>query len=208
MNFDPHFKSLQDGRTDINIQYELLDIVFLTLVAILCGAEGCKDIQRFGESKLEWLRKYRAFKQGIPWRHTIARIIGSLSPDNRLDCFVSWLNSVREKQGHEHLAIDGKTLRRSHHNGDKMTALHLLSVMAVDSGPVVYQSRSADKKNEIKSVQESLELFDVKDSCVTLDAMHCQKETVSTLRKQQADYVIQIKNNQKTLYEEIKAWLS
>ncbi len=153
MNFDPHFKSLQDGRTDINIQYELLDIVFLTLVAILCGAEGCKDIQRFGESKLEWLRKYRAFKQGIPWRHTIARIIGSLSPDNRLDCFVSWLNSIREKQGHEHLAIDGKTLRRSHHNGDKMTALHLLSVMAVDSGPVVYQSRSADKKNEIKSVQ-------------------------------------------------------
>ena len=89
MNFDPHFKSLQDGRTDINIQYELLDIVFLTLVAILCGAEGWKDIQRFGESKLDWLRKYRAFKQGIPQRHTIARIIGSLSPDNRLDCFVS-----------------------------------------------------------------------------------------------------------------------
>ncbi len=87
-----------------------------------------------------------------------------------------------------------------------MTALQLLSVMAVNSGPVVYQSRSAGKKNEIKSVQESLELFDVKDSCVTLDAMHCQKETVSTLRKQQADYVIQIKNNQKTLYEEIKAW--
>ena len=89
MNFDPHFKSLQDSRTDINIRYELLDIVFLTLVAILCGAEGWKDIQRFGESKLEWLRKYRAFKQGIPQHHTIARIIGSLSPDNRLDCFVS-----------------------------------------------------------------------------------------------------------------------
>ena len=70
-----------------------------------------------------------------------------------MDCFVSWLNSVREKQGHEHLAIDGKTLRRSHHNGDKMTALHLLSVMAVDSGLVVYQSCSAGKKNEIKSVQ-------------------------------------------------------
>ena len=95
MNFDPHFKSLQDGRTDINIQYEVLDRVFLTLVAILCGAEGWKDIQRFGESKLERLRKYRAFKQGIPWRHTITQIIGSLSPDNRLDCFVSWLNNLR-----------------------------------------------------------------------------------------------------------------
>ena len=82
MNFDPHFKSLQDGRIDINIRYELLDIVFLTLVAILCGAEGCKDIQRFGESKLEWLRKYRAFKQGIPRRHTIDRIIGVIPPKN------------------------------------------------------------------------------------------------------------------------------
>ena len=104
------------------------------------------------------------------------------------------------------LILDGRTdINIQYNNVDKMTALHLLSVMAVNSGPVVYQSRSADKKNEIKSVQESLELFDVKDSCVTLDEMHCQKETVSTLRKQQADYVIQIKNNQKTLYEEIKA---
>ena len=204
MNFDPHFKSLQDGQTDINILYELLDIVFLTLVAILCGAEGWKDIQRFGESKLECLRKYRAFEQGIPRHHTTARIIGSLSPDNRLDCFVSWLNSVREKQGHEHLAIDGKTLRRSHHNGDKMTALHLLSVMAVDSGLVVYQSCSAGKKNEIKSVQgRALNCLMLKT--VVSPWMHCQKETVPTLRKQQADYVIQIKNNQKTLYEEIKA---
>ena len=82
MNFDPHFKSLQDGRTDINIRYELLDIVFLTLVAILCRAEGWKDIQCFGESKLEWLRKYRAFKQGIPRRHTIDRIIGVIPPKN------------------------------------------------------------------------------------------------------------------------------
>ena len=191
-----HYLPMKKWRTCYHCPGRMssVSVSVLTLVAILCGAEGCKDIQRFGESKLEWLRKYRVFKQGIPWRHTIARIIGSLSPDNRLDCFVSWLNSVREKQGHEHLVIDGKTLRRSHHNGDKMTALQLLSVMAVDSGPVVYQSRSADKKNEIKSVQESLELFDVKDSCVTLDAMHCQKETVSTLRKQQADYVIQVKN--------------
>ncbi len=127
MNFDPHFKLLQDGRTDINIQYELLDIVFLTLVAILCGAEGWKDIQRFGESKLEWLRKYRAFEQGIPWRHTIARIIGSLSSDNRKPLVVSlmrkWIKDMVVLNG---VAISGwmsPTGLNQHNHGKAYTVL-------------------------------------------------------------------------------------
>jgi predicted transposase YbfD/YdcC len=176
MSFLTHFAELEDGRTDINVKYELLDVVFLTLVAVLAGAEGWQDIERFGDAKLEWLRRYRRFASGIPRRHTVARIIGALRPEGLLKGFVSWVNEVRAGRGRSQLAIDGKTLRRSHH-GEKTTALHLLSAMAVDSGLVVYQTPSLGKKNEIKTVQQLLEVLDVSGTCVSLDAMHCQTET-------------------------------
>lgn len=75
MSFDQHFSELQDGRTDINISYELMDAIFLTIAALSSGAEGWQDIQRFGDSKQDWLRSYRAFKEGIPRRHTILPVL-------------------------------------------------------------------------------------------------------------------------------------
>lgn len=205
MSFEQHFKTLQDGRTDINISYDLMDVIFLTLAALLSGAEGWQDIQRFGDSKLDWLRQYRPFKQGIPRRHTIARTIGALSPEHLLECFVSWVNEVRACKGHGHIAIDGKTLKGSR-GKDRHSALHLLSAMAIDSGLVICQQRSAGKKNEIQTVQELLDVLDIRDACVTLDAMHCQKATVQKLRERSADYVIQIKANQKQFLHEIEAY--
>jgi len=203
--FIHYFNALEDGRTDINITYNLLDVVFLTVVALLSGAEGWQDIQRFGDAKLSWLRQHRAFHDGIPRRHTIARIIGAINPDDLLACFVTWVNEVRLKRGQAHIAIDGKTLRRSH-TGDKSNALHLLSAMVVDSGLVIYQQPSQGKKNEIKTVQQLLDTLDIRETCVTLDAMHCQTETVKKIRLKSADYVIQVKANQTRLHEEIQAF--
>lgn len=205
MSFIEYFTELEDGRTDINIRYELLDVVFLTVTAMLSGAEGWKDIQRFGESKLEWLRCHRAFAEGIPRRHTIARIIGAIHPESLLECFVGWVNEIRGNNGKRQIAIDGKTLRRSH-TGDTGNALHLLSAMVVESGLVVYQRLSEGKKNEIGTVQQLLDILDISDACVTLDAMHCQKETVRRLRARGADYIIQLKANQKRLYKEVQAF--
>lgn len=205
MTFLEHFNELEDGRTDINITYDLLDVVFLTIVAVVCGAEGWQDIQWFGEGQLQWLRRHRPFTHGIPRRHTIARIINAIDTDDLLQCFMSWLNSVRQQRGQTQIAIDGKTLRRSH-DGDSTNALHLLSAMSVDSGLVLYQKTSEGKKNEIISARDVLRLIDISHSCVTLDAMHCQVETVDIIREKQADYVIQVKCNQKHLYNEIQAY--
>ena len=205
MSFITHFEEITDGRTDINIRYDLLDVVFLTLVAILSGAEGWQDIERFGTTKLNWLRKHRAFKEGIPRRHTIARIISGIKPDSLLSSFVSWVNELRVTKGQSHIAIDGKTLRGSH-TGNRDTALHLVTAMAIDSGLVLHQKPSTGKKNEIKTVQRLLDDLDLNEACVTIDAMHCQKATVSKLRQQSADYIIQVKANQGYLYEQIKAF--
>ncbi len=118
MSFINHFRELENGRTDINIRHDLLDVVFLAITAMLSGARGWKGIQLFGEAKLDWLRQHRRFEAGVPRRHTIARIISAIRPESLLECFVGWVNEARGVSGKGQIAIDGKTLRRIH-PGDK-----------------------------------------------------------------------------------------
>tara|TARA_B100000745_G_C20107429_1_gene378974 strand:+ start:94 stop:1197 length:1104 start_codon:yes stop_codon:yes gene_type:complete len=205
VSFIAHLEELEDSREDINKAYELIDIVFLTMAASLGGAEGWKAIKRFGDNKLDWLREFRPFENGIPTRHTIGRIIRGISADSLVHCFANWINSQRELNGQQQIAFDGKTLKGSGKN-KHIEALHLMSAMVVESGLVIYQTESKNKKNEIKTMQSMLECIPVKGHIVTADAMHCQTETAKKIREEGADYVLQVKGNQKRLREEIAAY--
>lgn len=205
MPFITHFETLEDTRSHINKKHELLDIIFLTVVAILSGAEGWKDIKQFGDSKLDWLRKFRKFEAGIPVDDTIARIISALEPTALLTCFMSWVNEIRTSQSQSVIAFDGKTLRHSF-DGDRKTALHSVSAYAVEQGLVLAQCKSLSKKNEVSTVMELLELLELKGNVVTADAMHCLKKVAAAVNKKEGDYVLQVKNNQGKLANEIKAY--
>jgi predicted transposase YbfD/YdcC len=122
MAFMEHFGELTDPRSHINKRHDLHDILFLVVTAILSGAEGWKDIKEFGDVKLNWLRKFRPFDEGIPVDDTIARVVSALVPAEFLSCFVSWVNELRVTEGKDILSIDGKTLRRSH-DGNRSSAL-------------------------------------------------------------------------------------
>jgi len=205
MSFLVHLDTLEDTRKDINKEYELTDIIFLTMAAVLSGAAGWKDIQLFGEAKLEWLRQFRPFTSGIPTRHSIGRIIRGVSAEVLMECFAVWINAQREKNGTEHIAFDGKTVRGSGHNRH-VDAVHLMGAMVVESGLMLYQSTSEGKKNEIKTMQSMLEILPVKGTILSADAMHCQKETAQQIRNKGADYVLQVKDNQKNLKDNIAAY--
>lgn len=205
MSFINHFDNLEDTRSHINKKHELLDIIFLTVVAILSGAEGWKDIKQFGDSKLEWLRKFRDFEAGIPVDDTIARIISRLEPSALLSCFMSWVNEIRESNGQSVIAFDGKTLRHSF-DGDRKTALHSVSAYAVEQGLVLAQCKSLSKKNEVSTVLELIELLELKGHVITADAMHCLKKVTLAVDKKGGDYALQVKGNQGKLANEIKAY--
>jgi predicted transposase YbfD/YdcC len=205
MAFMDHFETLSDPRSHINKRHDLHDILFLVVSALLSGAEGWKDIKEFGDVKLDWLRQFRAFEEGIPVDDTIARVISALAPEQFLSCFVSWVNELREADGKDILAIDGKTLRRSH-DGQRSSALHMVSVWSCQNGLVLGQSRSVGKKNEIETVMALLELLELKGSTVTLDAMSCQKKIAHKIKAKDADYMISLKGNQGKLHKEVKAY--
>lgn len=205
MAFIEHFNELEDTRSHINKRHDLLDIIFLTIVAILSGAEGWKDIKQFGDNKIDWLRKFRAFENGIPVDDTIARIISSLEPEALMRCFIKWVNEIREANGQSVIAFDGKTLRHSF-DGDRKTALHSVSAYSVQQGLVLAQCKSKSKKNEVSTVMELIELLELKGNIITADAMHCLKKVATAIDKKGGDYVLQVKNNQGKLSKEIKAF--
>lgn len=205
MTFITHLKELEDSRKDINKNYELVDIVFLTMAAILSGAKGWKAIKIFGDTKLDWLRLHQPFETGIPTRHSIGRIIRGIKPDSLLMCFEHWVNSIRTREGKEQISFDGKAVRGSGH-GEHLDALQLVSAMVVESGLILTQKESEGKKNEIKTMQAMLSSLEVKGAVNTADAMHCQTKTAELIQERDADYVLQVKNNQKNLSDEIKAF--
>lgn len=205
MSFLEQIETLTDNRTDINKEYELADIVFLTMAAVLSGAKGWKAIKIFGDAQLEWLRQYRAFPNGIPTRHSIGRIIRGIKSDSFVSCFIQWINAVREQEEKEHIAFDGKVLRGSKH-GKEVNALQLMTAMVVDSGLIIYQKETSSKTNEIPILQSMLSSMVIKDAIITADAMHCQTKTAEIVREGEADYVLQVKENQKNLLKEIEAF--
>ena len=208
MNFIHHFEQLKDSRSDINLEYDLVDIIFLTMSALLSGAKGWKDIELFGHAKLDWLRQYRPFPNAIPTRHSIGRIIRSIKAGSVIDCFEHWVNTHRQSLEQEHIAFDGKVLKgsRQHRIDDTFNALQLMTAMVVDSGLILTQKETPDKKNEIGTMQSMLKSLAVEGAIITADAMHCQTKTVDMIRHEGADYIVQVKGNQKNLQQDIRAF--
>jgi len=204
MSFLEHLDILTDSRTDTNKDYELSDMVFLTIAAVLSGAKGWKAIKIFGDAQLPWLRQYRNFSNGIPTRHSIGRIIRGIHPESLVSSFIQWANGIREQEGKEHIAFDGKVLRGSGH-GD-INALQLMTAMVVESGLVIYQKETDCKTNEIPVMQSMLSNMIIKGAVITADAMHCQTKTAEAVIEGGADYVLQIKGNQKNLLKETEAF--
>jgi predicted transposase YbfD/YdcC len=204
MSIFEEIEKIDDHRVDANKDYALADMIFLVISAVLCGAKGWKAINIFGEAQIEWLKTHRDFSNGIPTRHSIGRIIRGINSDSLVSCFMGFSNNLRDKEKKEHIAFDGKVLCGSKHN--EVNALQLMTAMVVDNGLVIYQKETDKKTNEIPIMQSMLKSMSVDNAVITADAMHCQTETAKVIREKNADYVLQVKNNQGNLKREIEAY--
>lgn len=198
MSIIEHLSVVEDTRSDINQKHDLIDVIFLVISAIASGSEGWQDIETYGEHKLDWLRKYRTFAHGIPRRHTIARILRSVVAESLLEALASWINEQRTSQNKPVIAFDGKVLRGSYRN-DRKTALQLVTAYDTERGLVLSQKPTETKNGEINVVRQMLDILDVKGSVITLDALHCQRQTLEKIADKKAHVVVQVKNNQPTL---------
>jgi predicted transposase YbfD/YdcC len=195
-----HFADLEDPRIDRTKKHLLLDIIALAICAVIGGAEGWEEIEDFGKDKHDWLRKFLRLPNGIPSHDTISRVFRRLKPEAFQECFLSWVQTLHQELGWKHVAIDGKTVRRSFDRVTAKNALHLVSAWSVENHLTLGQQAVDGKSNEITAIPELLRLLELEGAIVTIDAMGCQKNIAQDIVDGGGNYVLAVKGNQPTLH--------
>jgi len=203
--FLDYFKDLPDPRQAGKVIYPLLEVLLLCLLAVLAGAETFVDIARFGEKKLDLLRRFRPFLHGTPAHDHLGDILSVLDAEQFERCFVNWVAALTGAP-REVIAIDGKTLRRSGAKKDAQAAVHMVSAFAAHQRLVLGQVGVADKSNEIVAIPKLLDLLALEGAVVTIDAIGCQREIARKILEKRADYVLALKGNQGALRDDVEVF--
>jgi predicted transposase YbfD/YdcC len=208
-----YFDELEDPRSSINQKHPLVSVVVIAMMGVLAGAGGPTAIARWAKLKAEFLLQVLDLPNGIPCKDVFRRVLALVKPDAFQRCFVSWLQSLRDDAAEATevdkpiLAVDGKTLRRSHDRKKGLGALHSVSVWASEFGLSLGQVACEEKSNEITAIPELLRLVDIKGTIITIDAMGTQKAIAAQIVDSEADYVLALKGNQETLHQQVMDYI-
>lgn len=204
--FTKIFSQLSDPRrtTKGNFLYPLVEILFLTISAVISDAKSWEQIRVFAEDQIGWLRKFYPYENGTPSSDVLERLFARLDTDAFNVCFMEWVNENTGVLTGETISLDGKTAKGSSDKRSGIAALHMVSAFAAKNRITLGQLAVGEKSNEITAIPKLLDLLTVKGCVVTADAMGCQKEIADKICEKKADYVLQVKGNQKTLLEEIE----
>ena len=191
-------------RQGENLKHRLVDIIILGFCGVLAGCDDFVEISEWAKVHEAVFRTFLELPHGIPAHDTFNRVFGMLKPTILQEVLLPWLLERRGLPG-EWIHLDGKTLRRTRCQSQKLKALHVVSAWAGLSGLTLGQVAVDAKSNEIIAMPQLLELLDLRDKIVTTDAMGCQKAIAETIVAGGGDYILAVKENQPTLHAEIQA---
>ena len=197
------FAGVADPRVVGRCDHRLDEILTITILAVICGADDWTDIEVFGKVREAWLRQFLELPNGIPSHDTFRRVFELLERNQFAAGLLQWTQALQEATDSKLIAIDGKTLRRSHRRKRGLAALHLVTAWNTENGLTLGQYATEDKSNEITAIPELIKLLSLKGCTVTIDAMGCQKEIAAEVREAKAHYVLAVKENQPNLYEDL-----
>jgi predicted transposase YbfD/YdcC len=203
-HFRKAFRSLPDPRAE-NARHGLLEILFIALAAVLCGATSCSDMEEFGRSKEELLRLVVRLEHGIPSHDTFSRVFRLLNPRAFEAAFRRFMAAFAKGNGLDLtgvVAIDGKALCGAYERGGQATPLQLVNVFAVEARMALAQ-RKAPGRNETAGALEVLDLLCLEGCVVTADALHCHRAFASAVLERGGDYVLAIKANRGPLFRAV-----
>ncbi|MGH7104382.1 MAG: ISAs1 family transposase [Acetobacteraceae bacterium] len=202
-----HFKDLEDPRQQGKVSYPLDEVLLLSLLGVLAGAETIVDIALFGRKKIELLRRFRPFTDGTPAHDHLGDILASLDAEQFQRCFVAWVAALTGVPAGV-VAIDGKTVRRSGHKKGGQAPIHMVSAFAARQRLVLGQIKVAEKSNEIIAIPKLLDMLAIEGAIVTIDAMGCQREIAQKVMDKKADYLLALKGNQGSLREDVELFVT
>ena len=198
-----HFADLSDPRRRHGQRHRLLDVIVIALCAVIAGSDTWQEVETFAQRRRDWLARFLDLDNGVPSHDTFERIFDRLDPLALQRCLLSWLRALADGLKIGHIAIDGKTARRSGSPTRGIKALHLVSAWATEYSLTLGQVATQEKSNEITAIPELLELLDLEGALVTIDAMGCQKAIAAKIVEGGGDYVLTVKDNQEHLREDV-----
>lgn len=201
--FLKYFGDLEDPRLDRQKKHNLLDIVAIAVCAVVAGADSWVDVADFGRAKQDWLRAFLKLPNGIPSHDTFGRVFSLVDPVAFQQAFQAWVRAIQQTVTGV-VAVDGKTVRRSHDHANENKAIHLVSAWASENYVALGHVKVDDKSNEITAIPELLRMLELKGCLVTIDAMGCQRDIAKAIVEKGADYLLAVKGNQETLAEDIE----
>jgi predicted transposase YbfD/YdcC len=205
--FLDYFVDLPDPRQLIKVIYPLDEVLLLSLLAVLAGAETFTDIARFGENKLDLLRRFRPFLHKTPTHDRLGEIFAALDAERFQQCFVAWV-AAHTGISAQVIAIDGKTSRRSYQKKGADAPIHIVSAFAARQRLVLGQVKVAEKSNEIVAIPKLLDMLVIEGAIITIDAMGCQRDIARKVIEKKADYVFALKGNQGTLRTDVELFVA
>ena len=206
-NFDIYFELVEDTRSQAHITYKLSDILFMLITGMLCSCTDLEMIIEFAEEKIEFMKKYTEMED-VPCLSTLSNILKIINPSHLELCLYGIFNNIfKVKMNIEgkQICVDGKTICSTAKMVEHERPIHIVTALLADDSISLGQITVESKSNEIPAVRELIELLDIKGAVLTLDAMHCQKETAEKIVDNGGDYVLQLKANQGKFYEDVYA---
>jgi len=197
----PHSHELEDPRSTVNLRHPLVSVVVIAIMAVLAGANGPTSIAEWARLKEDLLRELLSLPNGVPRKDVFRRVLLALNPTTFQASFMQWLQSLWEKAAtatgidQPVLAIDGKTLRRSHDRANGLGALHSVTVWASEFGLTLGQVATHEKSNEITAIPELLKRVDIRGAIITIDAMGTQAAIAKQIVEGKADYLLALKGS-------------
>ena len=201
-----YFKAIEDTRHQSCVKHRLQDILVMIMCAVLCGLDELGAVMVYIRNKAEFFAQNFGI-QAIPSKPTVSRVLRMIDGKQAAQTIIDIMREQIGESG-DIIAVDGKAIRSTSKEGEAHSALQIITAYLTGSGVVLGQEKIHKKTNEIPTFQEMLSYLNVSGKTVTADAMHCQKETCKKVVEKGGDYLFGLKENQKTLHDDVALYFN
>lgn len=206
MNLFERFEVLEDPRDIRGKKYKLIDILIMTIYAILCGQEDYVNIAYFMKLKEEYFKDLLGLENGTPSHDCLSDLFAMVDCKKFMEIFIEWTKEIVEKKTNRNISIDGKAIRSATDKINGKNIPYIVSAFLSDIGISIGQVKVDDKSNEITAIPDLLDLIDIEGAIITIDAIGTQEEIANKIVKKGGHYILKVKDNQKELKKDIKRY--